>query len=42
MDNISIDRFENKPEFTSDLADFDNSKNKIVYLCGRKKPKAIK
>ncbi len=32
MDNISIDRFENKPEFTSDLADFDNSKTKL-YIC---------
>ena len=29
MNEISIDRFENKPEFTSDLADFDNSKTEL-------------
>jgi len=29
MDDITIKRFENKPEFTSDLADFDNSKTEL-------------
>ncbi len=29
MNEIIIERFENKPEFTSDLADFDNSKNEL-------------
>ncbi|PQB04342.1 internalin [Aureitalea marina] len=29
MNEISIDRFENKPGFTSDLADFDNSKMEL-------------
>ena len=29
MNDITIDRFENKPEFTSDLADFDNSKTEL-------------
>lgn len=29
MNDITIDRFEKKPEFTSDLADFDNSKTEL-------------
>ena len=29
MNDITIERFENKPEFTSDLADFDNSKTEL-------------
>ena len=29
MSNITIDRFENKPEFISDLTDFDNSKTEL-------------
>ena len=29
MNDITIDRFENRPEFISDLADFDNSKTEL-------------
>ncbi|WP_289061180.1 hypothetical protein [uncultured Zobellia sp.] len=42
MNEISIDRFEKKPEFTSDLADFDNSKTELHIRADVKNRKLLK
>ena len=41
MNEIIIERFENKPEFTSDLADFDNSKTELYIRADVKNRKLL-